>query len=72
MSLPYGSLRISGGDKDARSPGIWIPIHRAVCTDPSWLMSDTQALFACTFCGTPRFGTTITPRVASYEQLSAE
>ena len=26
----------------------------------------------CTFCGTTRFGTTITPRVASYEQLSAE
>src|SRR5688500_13863818 len=25
-----------------------------------------------TFCGTPRFGTTMTPRSASYEQLSAE
>jgi hypothetical protein len=33
---------------------------------------EIQALLVCTVCPTPRFGTTITPRVASYEQLSAE
>jgi hypothetical protein len=72
MSLPYGSFSTSGGVRAARSGGFCTPIHRAVCTEPSWLMNETQALFVWTFCGTPLFGTTITPRSASYEQLSAE
>ena len=72
MSLPYGSFSTSGGVRTLRSAGLCTPIHRAVCTEPSWLMNDTQALFVCTACGTPRLGTTMTPRVESYEQLSAE
>ena len=73
MSLPSGSFRTSGGVLLARcGPGVAMPIQRAVCTEPSWLRNEIQALFACTFCGTPRFGTTITPRSGSYEQLSAE
>ena len=60
MSLPEGSLSTSGGVMFVRwSPGFWMPIQRAVWTDPSWLMNDTQALLVCTFCPTPRFGTTI-------------
>src|SRR5262245_63384549 len=35
-------------------------------------MNDTNALLVCTFWPTLRFGTTITPRPGSYEQLSAE
>src|SRR5919112_6890942 len=72
MSLPNGSLSTSGGVSAARSAGVCTPIQRAVCTEPSWLTNDTQALLGCTFCGTPRFGTTMTPRCGSYEQLSAE
>ncbi len=49
----------------ARSAGFCTPIQRAVWTEPSWLMNETQALLVWTFCGTPRFGTTITPRSAS-------
>ena len=49
-----------------------MPTQRAVCTEPSWLMNEIHALLVCTFCATPRFGTTMTPRAASYEQLSAE
>ena len=49
-----------------------MPTQRAVWTEPSWLMNEIHALLVCTFCATPRFGTTITPRVGSYEQLSAE
>src|SRR5262245_36123303 len=47
-------------------------MKRDVCTDPSWLRNVTHALLVCTFCPTPRLGTTITPRAGSYEQLSAE
>ena len=66
MSLPSGSFSTSGGFRLFRwSPGFWMPIHRAVWTDPSWLMNDTQALLVWTFCPTPRFGTTITPRAGS-------
>ncbi|HEY7770983.1 hypothetical protein [Longimicrobium sp.] len=72
ISLPYGSFSTSAGVSLGRSAWPCTPIQRAVCTDPSWLMNDTQASLARTFCGTPRFGTTITPRSASYEQLSAE
>ena len=73
MSLPSGSLSTSGGVMVARcSPGFWMPIQRAVWTDPSWLMNEIQALLVCTFCPTPRLGTTMRPRAASYEQLSAE
>ena len=73
MSLPYGSLSTSGGVSAARgAPAFCTPIQRAVCTDPSWLSSEIQALLTCTFCGTPRLGTTIRLRTGSYEQLSAE
>jgi hypothetical protein len=72
MSLPNGSFSTSGGARPGRCAGPCTPIQRAVCTDPSWLMNETHASFGCTVCGTPRFGTTMTPRSASYEQLSAE
>ena len=63
MSLPSGSFRTSGGVMLLRwSPGFWMPIQRAVWTEPSWLMNEIQALLVCTFCATPRFGTTMTPR----------
>ena len=63
MSLPSGSLSTSGVVMLVRwSPGFCTPIQRAVCTDPSWLMNETQALLVCTFWATPRLGTTITPR----------
>ena len=47
------------------SPGFWMPIQRAVCTEPSWLMNEIQALLVWTFCATPRLGTTMTPRPGS-------
>ena len=66
MSLPDGSFSTSGGVRLVRwSPEFWMPIHRAVCTDPSWLMNEIQPLLVCTFWPTPRFGTTITPRTGS-------
>ena len=66
MSLPSGSLSTSGGTLVLRwSPGFCTPIQRAVCTEPSWLMNEIQALLVCTFCPTPRLGTTITPRSGS-------
>ena len=72
MSLPSGSFRTSGGVLARCGPGFWMPTQRAVWTEPSWLRNEIHALLVCTFCATPRFGTTITPRTGSYEQLSAE
>ena len=54
------------------APGFWTPIQREVWTEPSWLSSVIHASLVCTFCPTPRFGTTMTLRTGSYEQLSAE
>ena len=66
MSLPSGSFSTSFGVRLSRcAPGFCRPIQRAVCTDPSWLMNDTQALLVWTFCPTPRLGTTIRSRVGS-------
>src|SRR5262245_48162133 len=73
MSLPSGSLSTSGGVIFARwSPGFCTPTHRDVCTEPSWFRNVIQASLVLTFCPTPRFGTTMTRRTGSYEQLSAE
>src|SRR6185295_10961198 len=73
MLLPEGSFSTSGGVMLSRgAPEFCTPTQREVCTEPSWLRKVIQASLVRTFCPTPRFGTTMTLRTGSYEQLSAE